>query len=199
MTERMEVQRTIAADPATIFAVLCDPHGHVAIDSSGMLHRRDGRAGDGRRRHVRHPHGPRGAERLPDGPIRRDRHDHRRSSRTGRSPGRSSVSSTSATSTATRSSRSTRARSSPRTTTGRRSIRCGRRRTSSRSSPRARCGPRSGSWPAPSHRAKRDRPPEPASRPRDVLERCSLPGSSRSQAVPGLVRPGMTVHRDQWG
>ncbi len=35
--ERIEVQRTIAADPATIFAVLCDPHGHVAIDSSGML------------------------------------------------------------------------------------------------------------------------------------------------------------------
>ena len=36
-TERMEVQRTIAADPASIFAVLCDPQGHVAIDSSGML------------------------------------------------------------------------------------------------------------------------------------------------------------------
>lgn len=35
--ERMEVQRTIAADPATIFVVLCDPQGHVAIDSSGML------------------------------------------------------------------------------------------------------------------------------------------------------------------
>jgi hypothetical protein len=33
----MEVQRTIAADPASIFAVLRDPHGHVAIDSSGML------------------------------------------------------------------------------------------------------------------------------------------------------------------
>ena len=36
-TERMEVQRTIPADPETIFAILCDPHGHVAIDSSGML------------------------------------------------------------------------------------------------------------------------------------------------------------------
>ena len=36
-TERLEVERTIAADPATIFRVLCDPHGHVAIDSSGML------------------------------------------------------------------------------------------------------------------------------------------------------------------
>jgi hypothetical protein len=35
--ERLEVQRTIAADPATIFGLLCDPHGHVAIDSSGML------------------------------------------------------------------------------------------------------------------------------------------------------------------
>jgi hypothetical protein len=31
------VQRTITADPATIFRVLCDPQGHVAIDSSGML------------------------------------------------------------------------------------------------------------------------------------------------------------------
>ena len=35
--ERLEVQRTIPADPATIFKVLCDPQGHVAIDSSGML------------------------------------------------------------------------------------------------------------------------------------------------------------------
>ncbi len=35
--ERLEVQRTIAADPGAIFRVLCDPHGHVAIDSSGML------------------------------------------------------------------------------------------------------------------------------------------------------------------
>jgi hypothetical protein len=36
-TERFEVQRTINADPATIFQVLRDPHGHVTIDSSGML------------------------------------------------------------------------------------------------------------------------------------------------------------------
>src|ERR1700722_9578606 len=36
-TERMEVQRTIASDPATIFRILSDPHGHVTIDSSGML------------------------------------------------------------------------------------------------------------------------------------------------------------------
>jgi Polyketide cyclase / dehydrase and lipid transport len=35
--ERLEVERTIAADPSTIFRLLCDPHGHVAIDSSGML------------------------------------------------------------------------------------------------------------------------------------------------------------------
>jgi hypothetical protein len=36
-TERLEVERMIRADPATIFQVLCDPQGHVAIDSSGML------------------------------------------------------------------------------------------------------------------------------------------------------------------
>jgi hypothetical protein len=35
--ERMEVQRTIASDPASIFRLLSDPRGHVAIDSSGML------------------------------------------------------------------------------------------------------------------------------------------------------------------
>ena len=35
--ERIEVQRTIAAEPGAIFSVLCDPRGHVAIDSSGML------------------------------------------------------------------------------------------------------------------------------------------------------------------
>ncbi len=36
-SERLEVQRAIEADPSTIFRLLCDPHGHVAIDSSGML------------------------------------------------------------------------------------------------------------------------------------------------------------------
>ncbi|MBL7500878.1 SRPBCC family protein [Frankia sp. CNm7] len=36
-SERVEVSRAIAADPATIFALLCDPTGHVAIDASGML------------------------------------------------------------------------------------------------------------------------------------------------------------------
>ncbi|MGV3759440.1 MAG: SRPBCC family protein [Actinomycetota bacterium] len=35
--ERMEVQRTIPAPPDAVFALLRDPHGHVAIDSSGML------------------------------------------------------------------------------------------------------------------------------------------------------------------
>jgi len=35
--ERLEVQRMIEADAAAIFRVLCDPQGHVAIDSSGML------------------------------------------------------------------------------------------------------------------------------------------------------------------
>jgi Polyketide cyclase / dehydrase and lipid transport len=37
VTERLEVQRAIAAQPAEIFSVLTDPKGHVAIDSSGML------------------------------------------------------------------------------------------------------------------------------------------------------------------
>jgi hypothetical protein len=40
--ERIEVQRTIAAEPSAIFGVLCDPQGHVAIDSSGMLQSADG-------------------------------------------------------------------------------------------------------------------------------------------------------------
>jgi hypothetical protein len=37
MSERVEVERAIAAEPAAIFRVLADPRGHVAIDSSGML------------------------------------------------------------------------------------------------------------------------------------------------------------------
>src|SRR5271166_6991099 len=40
--ERFEVQRQIAALPAVIFALLCDPQGHVAIDSSGMLQSAEG-------------------------------------------------------------------------------------------------------------------------------------------------------------
>ena len=37
MVERFEVHRLIPASPDDIFRVLCDPAGHVAIDSSGML------------------------------------------------------------------------------------------------------------------------------------------------------------------
>ena len=36
-TRRIEVSRTVAADPSAIFRLLSDPAGHVAIDSSGML------------------------------------------------------------------------------------------------------------------------------------------------------------------
>jgi uncharacterized protein YndB with AHSA1/START domain len=40
--ERFEVQREIAASPAEVFAILSDPNGHVAIDSSGMLQSAEG-------------------------------------------------------------------------------------------------------------------------------------------------------------
>ena len=36
-TERMEVERTIEAEPAAVFDVLRDPQGQVSIDASGML------------------------------------------------------------------------------------------------------------------------------------------------------------------
>ncbi len=42
MTDRIEVPRTIPAQAADIFAVLCDPQGHVAIDATGMLQDADG-------------------------------------------------------------------------------------------------------------------------------------------------------------
>lgn len=42
MTDRIEVQRVIPAPAEKIFAVLCDPQGHVAIDSSGMLQDAEG-------------------------------------------------------------------------------------------------------------------------------------------------------------
>lgn len=42
MTESIEAERFIPASAADIFAVLCDPQGHVAIDSSGMLQDADG-------------------------------------------------------------------------------------------------------------------------------------------------------------
>jgi hypothetical protein len=35
--ERLEVARLVPSDAAAIFAVLCDPQGHVDIDSTGML------------------------------------------------------------------------------------------------------------------------------------------------------------------
>ncbi|MDX1890671.1 SRPBCC family protein [Mycolicibacterium sp. 050158] len=42
MADRIEVQRTINAPPAEVFALLCDPQGHVAIDATGMLQDADG-------------------------------------------------------------------------------------------------------------------------------------------------------------
>jgi hypothetical protein len=41
-TGRIETTRRIEAVPEHIFAVLCDPQGHVAIDASGMLQSADG-------------------------------------------------------------------------------------------------------------------------------------------------------------
>jgi Polyketide cyclase / dehydrase and lipid transport len=35
--ERIEVSRTVPAEPAAVFAVLRDPQGHVDIDAAGML------------------------------------------------------------------------------------------------------------------------------------------------------------------
>jgi len=40
--DRIEVQRRIEAEPHVIFSLLCDPHGHVRIDSSGMLMEAEG-------------------------------------------------------------------------------------------------------------------------------------------------------------
>lgn len=37
VVERIEVARTMPSDASAIFAVLCDPQGHVDIDSTGML------------------------------------------------------------------------------------------------------------------------------------------------------------------
>ena len=42
MTERIEIARTIPASAPDIFRLLCDPQGHVAIDSTGMLQDADG-------------------------------------------------------------------------------------------------------------------------------------------------------------
>lgn len=35
--ERLSATRLISTTPSRVFAVLCDPDGHVAIDSSGMV------------------------------------------------------------------------------------------------------------------------------------------------------------------
>ena len=43
-TERFEVQRTDRRRPGDDLRVLCDPQGHVAIDSSGMLMDATGRS-----------------------------------------------------------------------------------------------------------------------------------------------------------
>lgn len=40
--ERFEVSRLIDAPASTVFTLLCEPKGHVAIDSSGMLQSADG-------------------------------------------------------------------------------------------------------------------------------------------------------------
>jgi hypothetical protein len=42
MSDRLETTRLIRADAGDIFAVLADPQGHVAIDSSGMLQGAEG-------------------------------------------------------------------------------------------------------------------------------------------------------------
>ncbi|MDN5893567.1 MAG: SRPBCC family protein [Nocardioides sp.] len=42
MSERIEVDRTVPAAPEEVFAVLCDPQGHVAIDATGMLQDAEG-------------------------------------------------------------------------------------------------------------------------------------------------------------
>ena len=39
---RLEARRVIEAPAESVFAVLCDPDGHVAIDSSGMLQSAEG-------------------------------------------------------------------------------------------------------------------------------------------------------------
>jgi Polyketide cyclase / dehydrase and lipid transport len=44
MNERIEVQRLIPADAATIFQIVSSPEGQVAIDASGMLQSSTGEA-----------------------------------------------------------------------------------------------------------------------------------------------------------
>ena len=44
MTERISAARVVPASPSEVFAVLRDPDGHVAMDSSGMLQSAEGTA-----------------------------------------------------------------------------------------------------------------------------------------------------------
>ena len=76
LPDRIEVTRPIPAPPSAIFDIVRSPAGHVAIDAlrdAAGLHRRA--RGEGRR-HVRDPHGPRVAQRLPARQVRRDRPHH---------------------------------------------------------------------------------------------------------------------------
>jgi hypothetical protein len=41
MADRVAVSRNVAASAEVVFALLCDPKGHVAIDASGMLQSAD--------------------------------------------------------------------------------------------------------------------------------------------------------------
>ncbi|MFC7657608.1 hypothetical protein ACFQV8_15765 [Pseudonocardia benzenivorans] len=131
--ERIEVARTIPAEPSAIFAVLTDPRGHVAIDSSGMLMGASGErvtaSGDTFVVHM-------DREALGDVPL--GQYDVTVTIGTfepdRRSPGRSSGSCArrSGTSTATGSSRPRAAPASSPTTTGPASTRSGGHATSSR-------------------------------------------------------------------
>ena len=157
--------------PATIFAVLRDPQGHVAIDSSGMLMDATGEPATRGRRHVRRPHGPRGAERLPDGQVRRDgRHHDVRARPRDRVDDRGQIKPPIGHVygyTLEPVDGGTLVTSYYDWSDDRPDVEGGRR--SSRSSPRPRCAPRSASSPAPSprrtarrKRIRRRRPPGPA-------------------------------------
>ncbi len=80
---RIETSRVLSSPPAAVFSLLCDPQGHVAIDSSGMLQDAEGASVARSATHVRGAHGPRGPQRLPRArPLRRHRSPSATSSRT---------------------------------------------------------------------------------------------------------------------
>jgi hypothetical protein len=154
-TERIEVQRAIGAEPPAIFRVLCDPQGHVAIDSSGMLMAADGEpvagAGDTFVVHM-------DREALNDYPL--GLYDvtvqittfvpDREIAWTILSELRPQIGHVYGyTLEPLGAAGGEVRRSSPRTTAGPRSTRCGGRPGSSRSCPTARCGRRSASSPGP--------------------------------------------------